>query len=69
MIYAVHVDVALARPPREDDVVRVLVDAGGPVEAQLIACQIAACHRRVVMPVSSRVVSVAAYPVAAKSEP
>ena len=56
MTYAVRVGVALARPPREDAVVWVLVAASNDVEARLIACQIAAADRRVVMPVSAEII-------------
>lgn len=56
MTYAVRVGVALARPPREDAVVWVLVAASNDVEARLIACQLAVADRRVVMPVSAEIV-------------
>ena len=55
-MFAVEVDVALARPPRADATVRVLVDAESVHEAELVACQIAACDRRVVMPVGARLI-------------
>lgn len=55
MIYTVYVGVAMARPPREDDIVRVRVEARSAAEARLVACQIAACHPGVVMPVSAEV--------------
>lgn len=53
-IWSVEVDVALGRPPRADATRYVLVAAATRVEAELIACQMAACDRRVVMPVGSR---------------
>lgn len=56
-VYKVRVGVSLARPPREDASVWVQVQADGEQEAELIACQIAMCDRRVVMAVSSEVVS------------
>lgn len=52
-IYEVIVGVALARPPKVDEYRKTLVVADSAVEAQLIACQIAACTS--VMPVSSRI--------------
>ncbi|GAA0627655.1 hypothetical protein HPO96_37200 [Kribbella sandramycini] len=58
MIVAVHVGVALARPPREDVIVRVVVAAESDTEARLVACQLAAANRRVAMPVSAEIVSV-----------
>lgn len=58
----VEVDVALARPPRVDaqlwtwiaveQVDRFNVDA----DARLIACEMAACDPRVVMPLGARVI-------------
>lgn len=55
--YEVEVDVALARPPRVDATVFVTVAASTRTEAELVACQIAQCDRRVVMAVGSRVTS------------
>lgn len=55
MIYTVYVGVALSRPPKEDDVVRVLVEAGSASQARLLACQIAACRPGGAMPVSAEV--------------
>lgn len=55
MTYAVRVGVALARPPREDAFVWVVVAASNDTEARLIACQIAATDQRVVMPVSATI--------------
>lgn len=56
-VYRVEVDVALDRPPRTDATVRVVVDAGTAVDAELTACQIAECDRRVVMAVGSRILT------------
>lgn len=57
MIVAVHVGVALSRPPGVDRISRILVEADSEIEAMLIACQMA--HRPdVVMPVSSEVVDI-----------
>ncbi|MGW5402686.1 hypothetical protein [Streptomyces sp. NPDC003952] len=58
MIVGVRVGVALSRPPREHAVIGVIVEAEDEAAAQLLACQIAATHPAVVMPVSSEVVSV-----------
>jgi hypothetical protein len=55
MIYTVYVGVALSRPPKQDDVVRVRVEAPNATQAGLLASQIAACRRGVVMPVSTEV--------------
>lgn len=56
-VYAVRVGVALQRPPREDAVIWVQVQAEDEYEAELVACQLASCHPRVVMPVASEIVS------------
>lgn len=60
--YQVEVDVSLGRPPRVDATIYYQVAAHSPVDAQLIACQMAACHPRVVMPVGSRVVGLGDQP-------
>lgn len=56
MIVVVEVGVALARPPRHDKTVWVVVAADTETEARLIACQMAASTRGVVMPVSADIV-------------
>lgn len=57
MIVAVEVGVALARPPRHDATMWVLVDAATDTEARLIACQIAgSTGRGVVMVISADVI-------------
>lgn len=53
-VYKVVVGVALARPPKVDEYRLVLVASNSRYEAELIACQIAACTS--VMPVSSQVI-------------
>lgn len=68
MIVAVEVGVALSRPPRLDRLSRVLVDVpfnpltdswfAAEVEAQLIAIDIAASRRDVVMPVSAKLTDI-----------
>ena len=55
MIFTVYVGVALSRPPKEDEVVRVRVEAPNATQAGLLACQIAACRPGVVMPVSTEI--------------
>ena len=52
-IYWIEVDVALQRPPRVDAQMYFCIEARSGVEAELIACQWAACSRHVVMPVGS----------------
>lgn len=52
-VYAIRVGVALSRPPREDTYLWVLVGAACLSEAQIVACQVAATHPRVVMAVST----------------
>lgn len=54
--YSVEVDVSLARPPRADATVWCIVSAQNEIEAEMIANQMAACDRRVTMPVASRLV-------------
>lgn len=56
-VFAAEVDVSLGRPPRTDATIYYQIAADSSVDAQLIACQMAACHPRVVMPVASRLVS------------
>ena len=58
MTARVQVQVAVARPPTPANTrtVFVLVDAVTTTEANLIACQIAACDRRVEMVTGSRVI-------------
>jgi hypothetical protein len=51
-IYHVVVGVCLVRPPAVDEYRKVVVAADGPLEAELLACQIAACTSE--MPVCSR---------------
>lgn len=53
--YQVEVDVSLGRPPRADATIYYQIAARSSVDAQLIACQMAACHPRVLMPIASRV--------------
>lgn len=55
-IYTYVVGVALARPPKVDEYRKVLVAADSAIEAQILACQIAAGSS--VMPVSSELVGV-----------
>lgn len=55
-IYGIEVDVSLGRPPRVDATVFISVAARDEIEAELLACQIAGCDRRVTMPVGSRLV-------------
>lgn len=65
MIFTVAVGVALSRPPKHDKTVYALVsvDVRGNnlerarTEARLIACQMAASHPGVVMPVSADLVA------------
>lgn len=66
--FGVEVGVALSRPPKHDETVHCLVAVDmqpGPnrweraeTEARLIACQLAASHPLVVMPVSAQLVAV-----------
>ena len=56
MIVAVTVGVALRRPPRLDELRRVLVEADTEVEAELIAVQISSCTA--VMAVCSEVTEI-----------
>lgn len=51
--WTVTVGVALTRPPTIDEYRRTKVWAANPIEAELIACQVAACTS--VMPVWSDV--------------
>lgn len=59
-VYEVIVGVALERPPKVDELRKVLVVANSAVEAELIAQQIAACTS--VMPVCSRLIGSSAGP-------
>lgn len=54
-VYQVEVEVALQRPPTVDTTIFVSVEADSGVDAQLIACWMAMCHPRVVMPVGTLV--------------
>lgn len=54
--YAVEVDVSLGRPPCADATVYVIVSARNEIEAELVACQMVGCDRRVTMPVGSRLI-------------
>lgn len=54
MIFYVHVQVALSRPPRGDEMRRYAVEAADAVEAELVATQMASCTS--VMPVWAKVV-------------
>lgn len=54
-VFGVQVGIALSRPPRTDRHVWFRIEAPTGVEAELIACQWAASHPRVVMPVSALV--------------
>lgn len=54
MIYRVDVGVALSRPPKIDEYRTYAIEAGSKVEANILACQMAACTS--VMPVWSKVV-------------
>lgn len=53
-VYMYIVGVALARPPKVDEYRKVTVVAGSAIEAQILACQIAAGTS--VMPVSAELV-------------
>jgi len=53
-VYEIVVGVALERPPKVDELRKVLVVANSAVEAELIAQQIAACTS--VMPVCSKLI-------------
>lgn len=55
-VYRVEVDVATARPPRPHATLYVDVEAVDGYDAELIACQLAACRPGVVMPVGSLVI-------------
>lgn len=55
--YSVEVDVSLSRPPRADATIYFVLEADNGIEAELLACQWAACHRLVIMPVGSVVTS------------
>jgi hypothetical protein len=52
-IFKVEVGVALQRPPRHDATIYYTLEADSGNAAELLACQIAYNHPRVVMPVSS----------------
>lgn len=52
-IFKIEVSVALSRPPQNDATIFFEIDAATGHDAELIACQIAASHPRVVMPVAS----------------
>ena len=54
-IYHVEVDVALSRPPKIDQIRKIVVVAGDGVEAELIGCQMVQGWPGVVMAVGSRV--------------
>lgn len=51
--YGVEVGVALRRPPRHDATIFFTLEAESGQAAELLACQWAANHPRVVMPVAS----------------
>lgn len=53
-VFGVVVDVATIRPPACHGQRRYLLDATGPTEALLLACQWAASEPGVVMPVTAR---------------
>lgn len=55
--FDVEVEVALSRPPRSDATIFFTIEAENGHAAELIACQWAAGHPRVVMPVGSVVTS------------
>lgn len=55
--YTVEVEVALSRPPRSDATIFFTIEAENGRTAELIACQWAAGHPRVSMPVRSVVTS------------
>lgn len=52
-----EVEVALARPPRSDATIFFVLEAESGYAAELLACQWAASHPRVIMPVGSVVTS------------
>ena len=52
-VYRIEVDVALCRPPRADATIYFALEAVDGYAAELLACQIAQCHPRVVMAVGS----------------
>lgn len=52
-LFGVRVDVAYTRPPKVDDTYFYLLEANSRNGAELLACQWAASHARVVMPVGS----------------
>lgn len=56
-VYHIEVGLALARPPREDVLVHVLVAATSLPEASCLAAQIAQCDPAVVMAVRTTLVS------------
>ena len=56
MIATVHVGVALSRPPKVDELRRIIVEADAETDAKLLACQIAMCT--CVMPVSAEIVEI-----------
>lgn len=53
-VYEIEVGVALRRPPRTDEIRKYLIVAERAIEAEILACQWAACTS--VMPVFSRLV-------------
>lgn len=52
-LFGVRVDVAYTRPPTVDDTYFYLLEANSRHGAELLACQWAASHARVVMPIAS----------------
>lgn len=50
-VYGVQVGVALSRPPQLDEYWWIVVESSSSLVASLIALQIAASHKKVVMPV------------------
>ena len=56
MVATVHVGVALTRPPKVDELRRIIVEADTETDAKLLACQIAMCT--CVMPVSAEIVEI-----------
>lgn len=55
--FTVEVEVALSRPPRSDATIFFVLEAENGYAAELLACQWAACHPRVVMPTASLITS------------
>lgn len=55
--FTVEVQVALSRPPRSDATIFFVIEAENGHAAELTACQWAAGHPRVIMPVRSVVTS------------